>query len=76
MQLFDGSFFALGGDGDHAQQLRQTLALQLPLDGQKSHGLRQRVIQHRVQAVTGADQSGDGAVPRLRISGASCSAER
>lgn len=76
MQLFDGTFFALRCHGDYAEQLRQTLAFQHPLQRQKGHGLRQRVIQHCVQAVTGADQSGDGVVPRRRISGASCVAER
>ena len=71
LQLFDGALFALGGDGDHADELRQTLALQLPFDAQKGQGLRHAVAEYGVQTVPGADQPGDGAVPSVRISGAS-----
>jgi hypothetical protein len=69
-------FSPWAANANHAQELRQTLAFLLAFEIQKGHGLRQRVAQHCVQAVTGADQAGDGAVPRLRISGASLSAER
>jgi hypothetical protein len=71
LQLFDGTLFALRGDSDHADELRQTLAFQFPFDAQKGQGLRHAVAEYGVQGVPGVDQAGDGAVPSVRISGAS-----
>ena len=63
MQLFNAALFPLCGHGDHTDQLCQLLALQSPIGIQKGLRLRQRIAHQVTNAVTGADQTGDGGVP-------------
>lgn len=63
MQLFDATLFTLRGHSDHAEQLGELLALQLSIGIQKGLCLRERVTHQVTEAVTGADQTGDGGVP-------------
>lgn len=76
MQLFDATLLALRRHGDHAEQLGELLSLQLPVGVEKGLGLRERVGNHVAQAVTGADQAGDGSVPAEFVSERSVGASR
>ena len=63
MQLFDAALLPLCGHCDHTDQLGELLALQSPIGIQKGLRLHQRVAHQVTDAVTGADQTGDGGVP-------------
>jgi hypothetical protein len=63
LQLFNAALLPLCCHGDHTDQLGELLALQSPIGIQKGLRLRQRVAHQVTNAVTGADQAGDGGVP-------------
>ena len=63
MQLFNAALLALGCHGMDAEQLGKLLPLDLSVGIQKGLGLRERVAHKVNEAVTGADQSGDGGIP-------------
>ena len=68
MQLFDATLLALGSHGMDAEQLGKLLPFDLAVGFQKGLRLRERVGHHVAQAVTGADQAGDGTVPSEFVS--------
>ena len=63
MQLFDATLLALGCHRMNAEQLGKLLPFDLSVSIQKGLRLSERVGHHVAQAVTGADQAGDGAIP-------------
>ena len=76
MQLFDATLLALGCYGMNAEQLGELLPFDLSVGIQKGLRLRERVGHHVAQAVTGADQAGDGSVPSEFVSERSVGASR
>lgn len=76
MQLFDATLLALGSHGMDAEQLGKLLPFDLAVGFQKGLRLRERVGHHVAQAVTGADQAGDGSVPPEFVSERSVGASR
>ena len=76
MQLFDATLLALGCHGMNAEQLGKLLPFDLAVGIQKGLRLRERVGHHVAQAVTGADQAGDGSVPPEFVSERSVGASR
>lgn len=76
MQLFDATLLALGSHGMDAEQLGKLLPFDLAVGIQKGLRLRERVGHHVAQAVTGADQAGDGSVPPEFVSERSVGASR
>lgn len=76
MQLFDATLLALCCHGMNAEQLGKLLPFDLSVGIQKGLGLRERVAHHVAQAVTGADQAGDGSVPAEFVSERSVGASR
>lgn len=76
MQLFNATLLALGCHGMNAEQLGKLLPFDLSVGIQKGLRLRERVGHHVAQAVTGADQAGDGSVPPEFVSERSVGASR
>ena len=76
MQLFDAPFLALRCHGMNAEQLGQLLPLDLSVGVQKGLRLCERVAHQVTEAVTGADQAGDGSVPAEFVSVRSVGASR
>ena len=76
MQLFDATLFALGCHGMDAKQLDELLSGQKAIGLEKGLGLRQRVAHRVTEAVTGADQAGNGRVPLEFVSERSVGASR
>lgn len=63
MQLFNATPLALCGHSMNAEQLGKLLSFDLSVGIQKGLGLRECVNHYIAQAMTGADQAGDGTIP-------------
>ena len=76
MQLFYAALLSLATNRNNAEQLNELLSGQKAIGIQKGLGLRQRIAHQVTEAVTGADQAGDGGVPAERVSERSVGASR
>lgn len=76
MQLFDAALLSLATNRNNAEQLDELLSADEAIGVEKGLRLRERVAHQVTEAVSGADQAGDGGVPLEFVSERSVGASR